>query len=81
MVDNSVHFTLSDDTKVEVKKVMEDKYDFALKLPNGTRKTFFWLKDSVTEFSDRKGRKDKLITEAIRLFREMLLVNQQSSSI
>jgi len=72
MADDTVHFALSDRTLVIVKKVMNNKYDFQLKLYNGRRKTFVWSIDSVIDISDRKGLKDKIIMEAIKLFKEIL---------
>jgi hypothetical protein len=78
MADDKVQFTLSDHTEVEVRKVLNNKYDFELRLPNGSRKTFVWSMDCVTDFCDRKGRKDGLITEAINLFIEILSGKRKS---
>ena len=72
MADGKVHFTLSDHTEVEVRKVLNNKYDFELKLPNGNRTTFVLSTDAVADFSDRKGNNDKVILEAVKLFTEML---------
>jgi len=66
--DNSIRFTLSDDTRVIVKKVTKDKYDFELTLPNGNRKTFIWSGDASNEFGDRNGNIDGRITEAVQQF-------------
>ena len=66
--DNSIRFTLSDDTRVIVKKVTNSKYDFELTLPNGNRKTFIWRGDASNEFGDRNGDIDGRITEAVQQF-------------
>jgi hypothetical protein len=66
--DNSIRFTLSDDTRVIVKKVTNNKYDFELTLPNGNRKTFIWRGDALNEFGDRNGDIDGRITEAVQQF-------------
>ena len=66
--DNSIRFTLSDDTSVIVKKVTNNKYDFELTLPNGNRKTFIWRGDALNEFGDRNGDIDGRITEAVQQF-------------
>ena len=63
--DDNIRFTLSDNTRVIVKKVTNNKYDFELTLPNGNRKTFIWLGDGVKDFSSRKGKKEEMIEEAI----------------
>jgi hypothetical protein len=70
--ENPVRFTLSDTTHVVVKKVLNNKYDFELTLPNGNRKTFIWLENNENEFIDRKGISDKLITEAVTMFVRMM---------
>jgi hypothetical protein len=66
--DNSIRFTLSDDTHVIVKKVTNNKYDFELTLPNGNRKTFIWSANASNEFGDRNGNIDGRITEAVQQF-------------
>ncbi len=66
--DNLSRFTLSDDTHVIVKKVMSNKYDFELTLPNGNRKTFIWFANALNEFGDRHGNIDGRITEAVQQF-------------
>ena len=66
--DVATRFTLSDNTIVIVKKVLNNKFDFELILPNGNRKTFFWFKDAVNELSDKKGNIDPVITEAVQKF-------------
>ncbi len=70
--EGSIRFTLSDDTRVIVKKVTNNKYDFELTLANGNRKTFRWANDDVNEFGDRNGNVDKRITEAVQQFRSTL---------
>jgi hypothetical protein len=66
--DDSIRFTLSDDTHVLVKKVTNNKYDFELTLPNGNRKTFVWCNNTANEFGDRNGNIDVRITEAVQQF-------------
>ena len=66
--DDCIRFTLSDDTRVIVKKVLNNKYDFELTLPNGNRKSFMWLTDGINEFGNRKEASDKLIDEAVAMF-------------
>lgn len=66
-----IRFTLSDGTEVTIKKVKNDKYDFQLKLTNGSRKTFVWMTDGTNDFSDRKGIKDVLIVETLEQFSNM----------
>jgi hypothetical protein len=66
--DNPVRFTLSDDTRVIIKKVKNNKYDFELTLSNGNRKTFMWSTNEVNELSDRHGNIDERITEAVQQF-------------
>jgi len=66
--ENYVRFTLSDATHVVVKKVLNNKYDFELTLPNGNRKTFIWLANDEQEYRDRKGISDGLIDEAVNVF-------------
>ena len=51
----STRFTLSDDTRVIVKKVTDHKYDFELTLTNGNRKTFRWYDNDANEFADCNG--------------------------
>jgi len=70
MTGDNVRFTLSNDTKVTVKKVLNNKYDFELTMPNGSRKTFIWTAEA--DLRDRKGKVDKCVTEAIKLFTAML---------
>lgn len=69
--EDSIRFTLSDNTRVVVKKVTNNKYDFELMLPNGNRKTFIWVGDGVYNFSNRKGSKDVIMEEAIKMFIEL----------
>jgi len=69
--DDSIRFTLSDNTTVVVKKVTNYKYDFELKLPNGNRKTFVWSGDGLSNFSNKKGTVDGIIKEAISTFIEL----------
>jgi hypothetical protein len=69
--EDSIRFTLSDNTRVVVKKVTNNKYDFELTLPNGNRKTFIWLGNGVYDFSNRKGSKDGIVEEAIKMFIEL----------
>ena len=66
--ENSIRFTLSDDTHVVVKKVTNSKYDFELTLTNGNRKTFMWCDNDTNQFGDRNGDTDKRITEAVQQF-------------
>jgi hypothetical protein len=69
--EDSIRFTLSDNTDVVVKKVTNNKYDFELTLPNGNRKTFIWLGDGMYDFSNRRGSKDGIAEEAINRFIEL----------
>ena len=69
--EDSIRFTLSDNTTVVVKKVTNNKYDFELKLPNGNRKTFVWSGDGLSNFSNKKGTVDGIIKEAISKFIEL----------
>jgi hypothetical protein len=66
--DDSIRFTLSDSTRVVVKKVTNNKYDFELSLANGNRKTFIWSGDGINNFSNRRGNTDRIIEEAINKF-------------
>ena len=66
--EDSIRFTLSDNTQVVVKEVTNNKYDFELTLPNGNRKTFIWAGDGVYNFSTRKGGSDGIVEEAINKF-------------
>jgi hypothetical protein len=68
MANDTIRFTLSDNTLVIIKKVTNIKYDFELTFSNGSRKTFLWFVDITNEFSDRKGNIDKRITESIQHF-------------
>ena len=70
--EDSIRFTLSDDTRVIVKKVTNNKYDFELTLINGNRKTFRWLDNDANEFGDRNGKVDKRISEAVQRFQRTL---------
>lgn len=70
--ENSVRFTLSDTTHVVVKKILNNKYDFELTLPNGNRKTFIWLVNDENEYMDRKGVSDRLISEAVNVFASIM---------
>jgi len=72
MANDFIRFTLSDKTDVMVRKVLNNKYDFQLTLTNGNRKTFIWLVDDVNDFSNNKGSKDALVTEAIKKFLEIM---------
>jgi hypothetical protein len=63
-----IRFTLNDDTKVIVKKVTNNTYDFELLLANKSRKTFIWS-DEFVEFADRKGNFDTLVSEAVKKFK------------
>lgn len=72
MTNNIVRFILPDHTLVAVKKALNNKYDFELTLPNGNRKTFIWSANDGNVFSDRNGKTDKRITEAIQQFSETL---------
>ena len=56
--EESIRFTLSDETRVIVKKVTNNKYDFELTLINGNRKTFRWSNSDANEFGDRNGNID-----------------------
>jgi hypothetical protein len=69
--DDSIRFTLSDNTTVVIKKVTNNKYDFELKLPNGNRKTFVWSGDGSINLSNKKGTVDGIIKEAINKFIEL----------
>lgn len=69
--DNTIRFTLADNTHVVVKKVTNNKYDFELKLPNGNRKTFVWLGDGLSNFSNKKGNTDGVVEEAINKLIEL----------
>ena len=68
MTDNIIRFILSDDTRVAVKKVLNNKYDFELTFANGNRKTFILRSLADNDFIDGKGRRDSLINEAVKLF-------------
>ncbi len=68
---NPIKFTLSDSTCVIVKKVLNNKYDFELIMPNGNRKTFLWFINAVNELRDRKGNIDPIITEALQKFKKL----------
>jgi len=62
-----IRFTLPDETNVIVRKVLNNKYDFELTLPNGNRKTFIWFIDK-DELSNLKENKDRLVNESIVKF-------------
>ena len=68
---NPIHFTLSDNTIVIVKKVTSDKYDFELFLTGGSRKTFLWHNGDSGVYTDKKGNIDQLILESIKRFKEL----------
>ena len=68
MMDDIIRFTLSDDTRVAVKKVLENKYDFELTFTNGNRKTFILHSLVDTDFIDGKGRRNSLVDEAVKQF-------------
>ena len=72
--EDSIRFTLSDDTRVIVKKVTNNKYDFELTLTNGNRKTFRWHDNDANEFGDRNGNIDERISEAVQRFQHTLNV-------
>ena len=69
--DSPVRFTLTDNTVVIVRKVTNNKYDFEMILPNGSRKTFLWLSDMQGNFEDKKGNIDEHIIEAINKFSKL----------
>ena len=66
--EDSIRFTLSDETRVIVKKVTNNKYDFELIFSNGSRKTFMWTLGDAMEFINHKGYVDKLVTDALKKF-------------
>lgn len=66
--ESPVCFTLNNDIKIIVKKVANDKYDFELLLPNGSRKTFVWDINMPLDYADKKGNPDILVIEAIKEF-------------
>jgi len=66
--DNCIWFTLDDNTQVIVKKITNNIYDFELLLMNKSRKTFRWS-ENFSEFADRKGNYDLLISEAVKKFK------------
>lgn len=67
--ENPIRFTLTNNTRVIVKKVANNKYDFELILPEGNHKTFVWTVGTSEVFKDRKGNEDLLIAEVISKFR------------
>jgi hypothetical protein len=66
--ENPVRFTLTGNTRVIVKKVTNNKYDFELIFSNGSRKTFMWTLGDAMEFINHKGYVDKLATDALKKF-------------
>ena len=68
MTDEIIRFTLSDDTRVAVKKVLNNKYDFELTFTNGNRKTFILHSLADNDFIDGRGRRDNLVDEAVKQF-------------
>ena len=71
MTGDNVRFTLSNDTKVTVKKVLNNKYDFELTLPNGNRKTFIWFRKG-SDLNNLTGVKDKLVAESVTKFASLI---------
>lgn len=62
-------FTLSDKTRVIVKKLLNNKYDFEMIMSNGNRTTFIWADTAsypVVNYTDE-------VKEAIKQF--VLLMN------
>ena len=66
--ENPVRFTLTGNTRVIVKKVTNNKYDFELIFSNGSRRTFIWIYGTTVEFKNRKGNRDLLMIEAVDRF-------------
>lgn len=73
-----IRFTLNDNTNVVV-KIINNKYDFELRLVNGNRKTFVWTLDMPGVSKNNNGKIDKLATEAITKFK--LLLNQPGITV
>ena len=65
---NPVRFTLTDNTRVIVKKVTNNRYDFELIFSNGSRKTFMWTLGASMEFINHKGNVDKLVNGILKKF-------------
>ena len=70
--ENPVRFTLDNNIEVIVVKVANNKYDFALLLANGSRKTFVWSADMAVYYADKKGNPDVLVIQAIQKFQSII---------
>ena len=70
--ENPVRFTLDNDIKIIVKKVANNKYDFELILPNGSRKTFVWDINMPLDYADKKGNPDVLVIQTIKKFQSII---------
>ena len=66
--ESPVRFTLTDNTRVIVKKVTNNRYDFELIFSNGSRKTFMWTLGASMEFINHKGNVDKLVNGILKKF-------------
>ncbi len=66
--DYPIRFTLSDNTLVIIKKVLNNKYDFEMIRPNGSRKTFIWAEDAAY----LNNHNENVIKEAVQQFRNIL---------
>ena len=67
--DYPIRFTLSDKTLVIIKKVLNNKYDFEMIRPGGSRKTFIWCESSVQWLSNHG---EDVIREAIQKFSHIM---------
>jgi hypothetical protein len=65
-------FQLKDNTNVTVSIAANNSFDFDIVLPDGSKRTFRWRKDSPHVFLGRHGKIDEELKETIELFLEKM---------
>jgi hypothetical protein len=65
-------FQLKDNTDVKVSNAANNSFDFDIVLPDGSKRTFRWRKESPHVFFGRHGEIDEKLKETIELFLEKI---------